>query len=94
VLDRKLTGNELRDARINLELGQVDSGHLVLTRKHPGEVGFFDVTELDQVVAYASAVLFLFLKSLIELFLGNEPFSQEQFAYSGRVFGGRCCQGR
>jgi hypothetical protein len=76
VLDRKLTGNELGDARIDLELRQVDSGHLVLAREHPGEVGFFNITELDQVIANARAVVSLLLKSLVELILGDQPFSK------------------
>jgi hypothetical protein len=52
----------------------------VLPRQHPGEVGFFHKTELDQVIADAGAVVSLFLKSLIELILCDQPFSQEQVA--------------
>src|SRR4029079_16667794 len=76
VLDRKLTGNELGDPRIDLELRQVDGGHFVLAREHPGEVGFLNVTELDQVIANARAVVSLLLKSLVELILGDQPFSK------------------
>ena len=79
--------------RIDLELRQVDRGHLVLPREHPGEVGLLYVTELDQVVADAGAVLSLLLKSLIELILGDQALSQKQIAQSGR-FCGRSCQGR
>src|SRR5438045_444915 len=93
VLHGELTGNELGNARIDLELGQVDGGHLVLPREHPGEVGLLYETELDQVVANARAVVSLLLESLIELFLSDQPFSQKQIADSRR-FGGRSCQGR
>src|SRR2546423_1447684 len=93
MLERKLTGNELGDARIDLKLGQVDGGHLVLAREHPGEVGFLHETKLDQVVANARAVVSLLLESLIELFLCDQPFSQKQIADSRR-FSGRSCQGR
>ena len=93
MLERKLAGNELGDARIDLEFREVDSGHLVLTRQHSGEVGFLDETELDQVVANACAVVSLLLESLIELFLCDQPFSQKQIADPWR-FSGRSCQGR
>ena len=94
VLERELAGNELGDARIDLEFRQVDGGHLVLAREHPGEVGFLDVTELDQVIADTRAVVSLLGKSLIELVLCDQPFSQKQIADSRRIFGGRSCQGR
>ena len=93
MLDRKLTGNELGDARIDLEFRQVDGRHLVLPREHPGEVGLFYITELDQVVANARAVVSLLLESLVELFLCDQPFSQKQIA-DPRRFSGRSCQGR
>ena len=81
------------DARIDLEVREINRGHAVLTGERSGEVGFLDETELDQVVANASAVVSLLLESLIELILSDQPFSQQQIA-DPRRFSGRCCQGR
>jgi len=93
VLESELARNELGNSPIDLKFREVDGGHLVLTREHPGEIGFLDETKLDQVVANASAVVSLLLESLIELILGDQPFSQQQIANPWR-FSGRCCQGR
>ena len=92
VLERQLAWNELGDAPIDLEFREVDGRHFVLASEHPGEVGFLDETELDQVVAYSSAVVSLLLESLIELILSDQPFSQKQIA-DPRRFSGRSCQG-
>ncbi len=93
VLQRKLGGNELGDARIDLELRQVDGRHLVLAREHSGEVGLLYETELDQIVADARAVVSLLSESGVQLVLCDQPFSQKQIADSRR-FCGRSCQGR
>jgi len=77
VLERELARNELRDARIHLELRQVDGGHLVLTCEHPGEVGFLHVTELDQVIADTRAIVSLLSERLVELVLGYQALFQE-----------------
>jgi hypothetical protein len=93
VLEGKVARNELGDARIDLELGEVDGGHAVLARQHPGEVGFLDETELDEVVADTCTVVFLLLESLVQLVLGDQPFSQKQIANPRRICG-RSCQER
>jgi hypothetical protein len=50
VLGRHLARDEARDAGVDLEVGEVDSGHAVLTRERSGEVDFLYETERDEAI--------------------------------------------
>ena len=80
VLDRQVGGDQLGDARVDLELRQVDRRHLVLPRQHLRELGLLDEAELDEVVADAGAVLLLLLERLVELLARDEPLADEEIA--------------
>ena len=89
MLHREVGRDQLRDARIDLELREVDRRHAVLPRQHLGELGLLDEAELDQVVADARAVLLLLLERLVELLARDEPLADEEIteAHTGRGCG-------
>jgi len=66
-------GISLTSFGIDLEPGKVDRGHLVLLGQHLRQFEFLDEAELDEVVAYARAVLPLFLQRLVQLGFADEP---------------------
>ena len=86
MLDREVGRDQLGDARVDLELGEVDRGHLVLPRQHLGELGLLDEAELDQVVADAGAALALLLERLVQLLARDEPLADEEIT---KTFAGR-----
>jgi hypothetical protein len=88
ILDRDVGRDQLRDAGVDLELGEVHRRHLVLPGEHLRELGFLDETELDEVIADPGSALPLLLKGLFQLLTRNEPLANEEvtetFAGSGR----------
>src|SRR3712207_1336206 len=78
--DGQVTGDQLRDPRVELELRQVDGGHLVLPRQHLGELGLLDEAELYQVVAEARAAVLLLPEGLLELVSRDHALGDEKLA--------------
>jgi hypothetical protein len=82
VLHREIGGDELGDAGVDLEPGEVDRGHLELAREDLRELGLLNEAELDEVVADAGAALLLLLDCLIELLARDELLAHEEIAES------------
>ncbi len=78
VLCGELAGDELDDALIDLEVGEIDGRHPVLAREHARELHLGDEAELHEVVAYAHAGGLLLLERAIERFAGDQPLANEQ----------------
>src|SRR3712207_1383103 len=78
--DGQVAGDELRDPGVELELGEVDGGHLVLPRQHLGELGLLDETELHQVVAEPGAAVLLLPEGLLELVPRDHALGDEELA--------------
>ena len=75
---RQLGGDQLRDARIDLEVREVDGGHPELAREHARELDLVDEAELHEVVADAHAAGFLFLKRPVHCLARDEPLAHEE----------------
>ncbi len=75
---RQLGRDQLGNARIDLEVREVDSGHPVLPREHARELDLVDEAELHEVVADAHAGGFLFLKRAVQLLARDQPLTHEE----------------
>ena len=80
VLARDVGRDELDDARVDLEVGEVDRRDAELLRETLGDVVLGDEAELDQGLAELSARVLLELEGLLELILCDQAGFGQQFA--------------
>ena len=74
----ELGGDELRDARVDFEVGEVHRRHAVLPGEHASKLDLVHEAQLHEVVAYAVAAGLLLLQRLLERLLIDEPLFDEE----------------
>ena len=78
VLPGDVAGDQLDDARVDLEVLEIDRRHAELLAETLGDVLFRDEAELDQRFAELAAGLLLDAKRFLELILGDQARFGEQ----------------
>ncbi|MGC4084612.1 MAG: hypothetical protein QM736_21465 [Vicinamibacterales bacterium] len=80
VLVGRVGGNELDDARVDLELGEVDRRDAVLAAEERGDLFVLDEAETNEIVTEFSPVGLLMVQGLLELLRGDAFLLEEEFA--------------
>ena len=80
VFSRDVSRHQLDDARVDLEMGEVDRGNAELVRERLGDVFLRGMAEPDEDLAELAALLPLVLQRRVELLLGDDIGLQKQIA--------------